>query len=169
MRALTALLALGSSAKPAPNERASCLVASTHSSAGFPGSGCVWIPTAQRAGRKSGRERCTPSRWTDASAAPAFSNCSLAEIAARHMPEPIPTISRVPTFLWSDPGHSIRLVTGEKSELFPLDLFLAEPVSEDVEPADYDLANRAAQSEEPWGPNPDGVPQARSRGDSRRR
>ena len=45
-----------------------------------------------------------------------------------------------PSSLWAEPGESLRMVEGETGPLYPLDLLLETPASEDVaEPADYDL------------------------------
>lgn len=45
-----------------------------------------------------------------------------------------------PTFLWSEPGQSIRTTDGQTTPLLPLDLLLETPTLEEAtEPADYDL------------------------------
>lgn len=44
-----------------------------------------------------------------------------------------------PSYLWSEPGGRFLAVGGAVSELFPLDLCLEQPVSDEVEPADLDL------------------------------
>lgn len=45
-----------------------------------------------------------------------------------------------PSALWSEPGQSLHMASGETSPLLPLDLLLEQPALDDVaEPADYDL------------------------------
>ncbi len=45
-----------------------------------------------------------------------------------------------PHALWAEPGRRLRMATGETTPLLPLDLLLEEPAHEDAaEPADYDL------------------------------
>ncbi|KMP10707.1 DEAD/DEAH box helicase [Candidatus Nitromaritima sp. SCGC AAA799-C22] len=45
-----------------------------------------------------------------------------------------------PRFLWSEPGHKLRLLSGDVTELLPIDLLLENPVVAGiVEPIDYDL------------------------------
>ena len=45
-----------------------------------------------------------------------------------------------PRFLWSEPGHELRLLSGVATELFPIDLLLESPIRKSiVEPIDYDL------------------------------
>ena len=45
-----------------------------------------------------------------------------------------------PSALWSEPGETLRMATGETRPLLPLDLLLEEPLLHDIaEPADYDL------------------------------
>lgn len=44
-----------------------------------------------------------------------------------------------PDFLWPEPGGAFRATSGYVQELNPIDLLLEEPISEDVEPAEYDL------------------------------
>lgn len=44
-----------------------------------------------------------------------------------------------PDYLWSEPGRAIQGAQGESAELFPIDLLLEPPVSQDVEPAEMDL------------------------------
>ena len=45
-----------------------------------------------------------------------------------------------PDFLWSEPGGSVRTLSGQYDELEPIDLLLETPVFADkVEPAEYDL------------------------------
>ena len=99
IQALTTLLALGSTAKPAPTE-ASLLPCRVHAFfRGLPG---LWVcmdltATADLVEVRS--ERCMRNRWTNASVVPASSNCSLAEIAAaRHMHEHTPTTLRTQRF-----------------------------------------------------------------------
>ena len=121
-----------------PTSQASSLVESTRSFVGFQAFGCVWIPTAQAVPAEARSGGCTRSRWTDAHAEAACSNYSLVEIAAHPTRAPIPTISSSNiSLVRAGSCHSTR--DGEKSVLYPLDLLLAEPVSEAVEPADYDL------------------------------
>ncbi len=45
-----------------------------------------------------------------------------------------------PSALWSEPGARLRMASGETGSLMPLDLLLEEPAHDDIaEPADYDL------------------------------
>ena len=44
-----------------------------------------------------------------------------------------------PNYLWSEAGGAFRTRLGQVDELAPLDLFLEDPVVEEVEPAEYDL------------------------------
>jgi ATP-dependent helicase YprA (DUF1998 family) len=44
-----------------------------------------------------------------------------------------------PSYLWSEAGSEFHSFKGDITELEPLDLLLENPVSSDVEPADYDL------------------------------
>jgi hypothetical protein len=44
-----------------------------------------------------------------------------------------------PSFLWSEPGSVLRTLSGDKQQLEPVDLLLEAPISDEVEPADYDL------------------------------
>lgn len=44
-----------------------------------------------------------------------------------------------PDFLWAEPGGAFRTVAGLFAELEPIDLLLEAPLTEEVEPADYDL------------------------------
>ena len=44
-----------------------------------------------------------------------------------------------PSFLWSEPGGAFESVGGPVGELLPIDLCLEEPMREGVEPADLDL------------------------------
>lgn len=44
-----------------------------------------------------------------------------------------------PSFLWSEAGSAFRTFRGDITELESVDLLLEEPVTEEVEPADYDL------------------------------
>ena len=139
MRALTVLLALGSSAKVASNEP-SLLPCRVHAFfRGLPG---LWVcmdpncssgPGGSPVGRMYAQpmDRCT----CGGRVLELFTCRNCGAPYARAYTDDL----EVPTFLWSEPGHAIRLVTGEKSVLYPLDLLLAEPVSEAVEPADYDL------------------------------
>jgi ATP-dependent helicase YprA (DUF1998 family) len=44
-----------------------------------------------------------------------------------------------PSFLWSESGSILRTATGDKQRLDAVDLLLEQPISKDVQPADYDL------------------------------
>ena len=139
IQALTALLALGSTAKPAPAE-GSLLPCRVHAFfRGLPGLWVCMDPDCNKgpAGSPIGKMYAQPMDKCECGARvlELFTCRNCGAPYARAYTDNLES----PTFLWSDPGHSIRLVTGEKSELVALDLFLAEPVSEEVEPADYDL------------------------------
>ena len=139
IQALTALLALGSTAKPAPTE-ASLLPCRVHAFfRGLPGLWVCMDPDCSNGpgGSPVGKMYAQPMDKCECGARvlELFTCRNCGAPYARAYTDNLLS----PTFLWSDSGHSIRLITGEKSELAPLDLFLAEPVSEDVEPADYDL------------------------------
>ena len=54
-----------------------------------------------------------------------------------------------PNFLWSEAGSAFRSFKGEITELEPLDLLLEKPISEDVEPADYDLTTGRLNPQRP--------------------
>ena len=139
IQALTALLALGSIAKPAPTE-ASLLPCRVHAFfRGLPGLWVCMDPNCNSgpSGSPVGKMYAQPMDKCECGARvlELFTCRNCGAPYARAYTDNLEN----PTFLWSDPGHSIRLVTGEKSELTPLDIFLAEPVSDEVEPADYDL------------------------------
>lgn len=140
-RALTALTALGSTARRTPDEPGllPCRVHSFYR--GLPG---LWIcmdphcnavaTTDNSAGGKlfaQPRELCScGSRVLE------FFTCRNCGTAyARAYTDNVDQ----PGFLWNEPGSIVRASTGDKQELEPIDILLEKPVFGGVEPADYDL------------------------------
>jgi ATP-dependent helicase YprA (DUF1998 family) len=141
-RAVTALTTLGSLARKAKNEPGllPCRVHAFYR--GLPGlwacldSNCSQLPPPQRGG-PTGKLFGQPQETCQCGARVlelyTCRNCGTAYARAY-------TDNLVePNFLWSEAGSEFRSFKGEITELEPLDLLLEEPVSVDVEPADYDL------------------------------
>ncbi len=142
-RAATNLVALGSAAKPAPEEP-SMLPCRAHSfHRGLPGlwacmdSECAELPEFLRggpAGRLFGQPRDKCGCGARVLEFYTCRNCGTAH--ARAYADAV----EKPDVLWPEPGGILRTTAGEFGELFPLDLLLEKPVFDDkAEPADYDL------------------------------
>ena len=142
-RAATNLVALGSAAKPAPEEP-SMLPCRAHSfHRGLPGlwvcmdPECTELPESLRggpAGRLFGQPRDKCGCGARVLELYTCRNCGTAY--GRAYTDAI----EAPDFLWSEPGGFLRTTAGEFGGLSPLDLLLEEPVFDNrVEPADYDL------------------------------
>ena len=141
-RALTALIALGSTARPKPGQPG-LLPCRVHSFfRGLPG---IWACLDQTCTERDDDLEAGPTgaiysqpQDTCPCGARVFElftcrNCGAAY--ARAYTDNVET----PSFLWAEPGSSFESAAGRVEELQPLDLLLEEPVSEKVEPADLDL------------------------------
>ncbi len=141
--AVTALMALGSAARPEP-QFPGLLPCRIHNFfRGLPGLWVCMDPECEKIGddRSDGicgkmyaqpRERCE----CGARVLELFTcrNCGTAY--ARAYTDDVDT----PSALWAEPGERLHMAGGETSTLLPLDLLLEEPARDDLaEPADYDL------------------------------
>ncbi|WP_200952981.1 MULTISPECIES: DEAD/DEAH box helicase [unclassified Rhizobacter] len=134
-RAVTALLALGSVARPTPTA-AGLLPCRIHNFfRGLPGlwvcldADCSDLTDDERSGicgrlYSQPRERC----GCGAQVLEYFTCRNCGSSYARGYTDSIET----PRHLWSHPGSKLRLSTGDVEPLFPLDLLLEEPLREDV-------------------------------------
>ena len=142
-RAVTALIALASMAKPDSNQPGlmPCRVHSLHR--GLAGlwvcmdSQCSGMPPEQRGG-PSGKLFGQPRTMCECGARVlelyTCRNCGTGY--ARAYTNDV----EEPEFLWSEPGGALRTLSGWYDELEAIDLLLEEPVfTENVEVADYDL------------------------------
>lgn len=140
-RAVTALVALGSAARPSESEPG-LLPCRIHAFfRGLPG---LWACADHECSAKR-QEHCNSSVGMLYSQPRAACKCgarvfelytcrNCGSAYARAYTDNIQN----PTFLWHEPGGGFLSVTGQVLELFPLDLLLEEP-SAGVEPADLDL------------------------------
>ncbi len=151
-RALTVLTALGSLARKAKNEP-SLLPCRVHSFyRGLPGlwacldPTCSQLPPSERGG-PTGKLYAQPLETCPCGSRVlelyTCRNCGTAY--ARAYTDSIAE----PNFLWSEPGSEFRSFKGEIAELEPLDLLLETPISEEVEPADYDLVTGRLNPQNP--------------------
>lgn len=152
-RAATNLVAIGSAAKPAPEEPGMlpCRVHSFHR--GLPGlwicmdSRCAELPESLRggpAGRLFGQPRDKCGCGARVLELYTCRNCGTAYARA------YTAAVDEPDFLWPEPGGALLTAAGEFGELSPLDLLLEEPVFADrAEPAEYDLVTGRLN---PFGP-----------------
>jgi len=141
--AVTALMALGSTARPEPNMPGLLPCRIHNFFRGLPG---LWVCMDPDCGeiaddQKNGicgkmysqpRERCE----CGARVLEFFTcrNCGTAY--ARAYTDDIDT----PSALWAEPGEWLRMASGKSSPLLPLDLLLEDPARNELaEPADYDL------------------------------
>jgi hypothetical protein len=140
-RAITVLTAVGSTAKPSPNEPGllPCRVHSFHR--GLPG---LWVCTDPKCSeaelsetRPVGKMYAQP-REICACGARVLELFTCRHCGTAYARAYTDDLER-PSFLWGEPGSIVRSASGDKLQLEPLDLLLEQPVLGDVEPADYDL------------------------------
>jgi ATP-dependent helicase YprA (DUF1998 family) len=140
-RAVTGLTAMGSAARKSLDEPGllPCRVHSFYR--GLPGlwvcmdPGCSCLE--DKAGRAAGKLFPQPRELCDCGARvlELFTCRHCGTTYARAYTDNI----EKPSFLWAESGSILRTATGDKQQLDPIDLLLEAPISQDVEPADYDL------------------------------
>ncbi len=140
-RALTTLIALGSSARPGPTDPG-LLPCRIHAFfRGLPG---IWACLDEACpdrgdlppgpvGRTWSQPRDSCPCGTRVFELFTCRNCGTAY--ARAYTDNV----ELPDYLWSEPGQSFEAAEGYVSQLFALDLLLEPPTASDVEPADLDL------------------------------
>ncbi|MCI0559302.1 MAG: hypothetical protein MN733_12470, partial [Nitrososphaera sp.] len=141
-RAVTTLMALGSLARRVETEP-SLLPCRVHAFfRGLPGlwlcmdPDCSELQETERGG-PGGKLYCQPrDRCSCGARVLEFFTCRICGTAyARGYTDNI----QEPDFLWAEPGGSFRAAWGVVSELEAIDLLLESPLTEEVEPAEFDL------------------------------
>jgi len=141
-RAVTALIALGSTARPSEGEPG-LLPCRIHSFfRGLPG---IWACVDSECAAREPDLALGPvgavfaqPRDTCRCGARVFELFTCRNCGAAYARAYTDNIEQ-PSFLWAEPGSSFDAAGGRVSELQPLDLLLEHPTTTDVEPADLDL------------------------------